>query len=436
MKVDRDLFMKQGFLILRNVVPRDQLVPLRWHFETALEAQKLLWAKEAGPDDPPGGTWENSAMPTLGLDLVVEPQTSSAMEFCLGDHTLGVCAQLMQAEPALRVMQMLCSPIVDYGCSNWHRDIDSISVAPFEGLSLDTRANGPGELQWNIPLYDDDVLWVVPGSHLRPETAEETRQLLQDPCVPLPGGQPVELKAGDAVVYTNILLHWGSKYTAKLRRTVHLSYRSFGGQLLPHYHLPHCSFDFDFAEHLAPAAQVAFARFRDLYAKERDGIGGLMRAILAGDEARFRASLEKLHPGQEGKMVALILLWQWVKPIAMLSRDDARSLPMEECARVAGVDPTAVWFYVDVARRFTESEGKQLQRRFAGLEAQLEADREAAYARIRAQFKGLEPIPGDPSSFDFRTRATRTLYSAMPADFGLDQFVSSWSDDSAHFYGR
>ena len=77
-----------------------------------------------------------------------------------------------------------------------------------------------------------------------------------------------------------------------------------------------------------------------------------------------------------------------------------------------------------------------MQRRFAGLEAQLEADREAAYARIRAQFKGLEPIPGDPSSFDFRTRATRTLYSAMPADFGLDQFVSSWSDDSAHFYGR
>ena len=72
MHVDRELFMEQGFLILRNVVPRDQLVQLRWHFETALEAQKLLWAKEAGPDDPPGGLWEKSGMPTLGLDLVVD----------------------------------------------------------------------------------------------------------------------------------------------------------------------------------------------------------------------------------------------------------------------------------------------------------------------------------------------------------------------------
>jgi len=63
MHVDRELFMGQGFLILRNVVPRDQLAQLRWHFETALEAQKLLWAKEAGPDDPPGGLSEKSGMP-------------------------------------------------------------------------------------------------------------------------------------------------------------------------------------------------------------------------------------------------------------------------------------------------------------------------------------------------------------------------------------
>ena len=89
--------MQQGFLILRNLIPRDQIPELRWHYETALEAQKLLWAKEAGPDDPPGGHWETSALPTLNLDTVLESQTAPAMEFCLGVTTLGVSEQLMQA---------------------------------------------------------------------------------------------------------------------------------------------------------------------------------------------------------------------------------------------------------------------------------------------------------------------------------------------------
>jgi hypothetical protein len=426
MHVDRELFMEQGFLILRNVVPRDQLAQLRWHFETALEAQKLLWAKEAGPDDPPGGLWEQSPMPTLSLDLVVEPQTAPGVEFCLAENTLGVCAQLMQAEPAPRAIQMMCSPIVDYGHTDWHRDIDSIAVAPFEGLAMDTQANGPGELQWNIALYDDDVFWVVPGSHLRPETEAETRQLLKDPRVPLPGAQQVALKAGDAVVYTNILLHWGSIYTAKLRRTVHFVYRAFGGQLFPHYHLPQFNFDFDFIEQLAPVPRAAFERFQDLYTQERKDIERLLRAILARDEATFRVALDVLHPGKKGKMVALVLLSKWAQYIATLSRADVRNLPMEERASAAGVDSFAVPFYAEVAHRFTESEGQALKLRFAGLEAQMAADREAAYARIREQFRGFEPIPGDPSSFDFRTRATRTLYSNMPTDYGLDEFIADW----------
>jgi hypothetical protein len=32
-------------------------------------------------------------------------------------------------------------------------------------------------MHWNVALYDDEVLWVVPGSHLRPNTDEENRQL-------------------------------------------------------------------------------------------------------------------------------------------------------------------------------------------------------------------------------------------------------------------
>lgn len=425
MHIDRDLFMEQGFLIIENIVSRDQLVQLRFHCETALQAQQLIWAKEAGPDAPPGGYWEEADHPTMSIDRVVDRQTAPAIEFCLNETLLSVCQELMQAEPVPRVMQMMCSPTVDHGYTDWHRDFDSEKVAPLEGLAMDTQANGPGELQWNITLYDDDVLWVVPGSHLRADTDEEKRQILQDPRVPLPGARQVKLKAGAGVVYTNIILHWGSIYKARLRRIVHYVYRSFGGQLFPHYQFP--AFQPDFFDKLAPSAAAAFEKYWRLFTEERDDIERLMRAILARDEPIFREVLAKLHPGRDGRMVALILLSKWVRHITTLSGVDARRLSVTEWADAAGVDRIEARTYAEVAHRFTAQEGQELGRRFKGLEEQLTTDREASWARLRERFKDLEPKPADFSSFEFRTRSTRHLYSEMPVNFGLDEFVASWN---------
>ena len=75
---------------------------------------------------------------------------------------------------------------------------------------MDMIRNAPGYVQWNIPLYDDDVFWVVPRNHRRPNTIEEHQHLLTQPQKPISGGIPVELKAVDGVVYSHIILHWGS----------------------------------------------------------------------------------------------------------------------------------------------------------------------------------------------------------------------------------
>tara|TARA_Y100000588_G_scaffold77561_1_gene80859 strand:- start:99 stop:266 length:168 start_codon:yes stop_codon:yes gene_type:complete len=48
-------------------------------------------------------------------------------------------------------------------------------------MQRDFLENGPDHLQWNITLYDDDVFWVVPGSHIPPNTAPEDRQLAAVP---------------------------------------------------------------------------------------------------------------------------------------------------------------------------------------------------------------------------------------------------------------
>lgn len=95
-----------------------------------------------------------------------------------------------------------------------------------------------------VPLYDDDTLWVCPGSHKRPanETEDvdmETKSQLslrfdgRDPSPthsgPIGNAVPVRLRAGDGVVYFQSILHWGSDYTNKkgTRRTLHFGYRSF-----------------------------------------------------------------------------------------------------------------------------------------------------------------------------------------------------------------
>ena len=52
-------------------------------------------------------------------------------------------------------------------------------------------------------------------------TEAENQQLLADPKVPLPGAVQTHLNAGDGVVYVLPILHWGSNYSRKMRRTIH-----------------------------------------------------------------------------------------------------------------------------------------------------------------------------------------------------------------------
>eukprot|EP01050_Picozoa_sp_SAG11_P024325 SAG11_NODE_5144_length_1651_cov_1.095361_3_plen_204_part_00 len=144
--------------------------------------------------------------------------------------------------------------------------------------------NRPGYLQWNIALYEDDVFWVLPGSHLvrallsrcrpshvrsrvllrgawcvwpcccsalavatflwqRPATDAEEADLAATAQLtsrhdgrppsktnsgPIGAAVPVHLRAGDGVVYLNCILHWGSDYSARVkRRTLHFGYRAF-----------------------------------------------------------------------------------------------------------------------------------------------------------------------------------------------------------------
>ena len=106
----------------------------------------------------------------------------------------------------------------------------------------------------------------------------------------LPGGIPVELNAGDGVVYINLNHHWGSNYSARATRTIHGGYRSVGGPLYP-YNPQSCNWDLDrdmsFSQYLSPAARKTFAGWAGLLAQERNLIEATLRTVLDRDAATF-----------------------------------------------------------------------------------------------------------------------------------------------------
>ena len=100
MRVDPQQLIDDGYIVLRQVVPPDQLEKLRTSFETLVEKQKMVWARERKPEEKPGGVWTTSAQPRVFFDEVVDPATANTVEFCLHENTLGVSQQLMRAPDA------------------------------------------------------------------------------------------------------------------------------------------------------------------------------------------------------------------------------------------------------------------------------------------------------------------------------------------------
>jgi len=92
----------------------------------------------------------------------------------------------------------------------WHRDDVRPDVTPEdEEQQLKEKSPEGKQLhaQYNIALFDDASLVVVPGSHRRIRTDEERNAAPFEPN--LPGQIVVEMKPGDAVFYNSNILHRG-----------------------------------------------------------------------------------------------------------------------------------------------------------------------------------------------------------------------------------
>lgn len=124
----------------------------------------------------------------------------------------------------------------------WHRDIIQIPQPEIQDW-LFSPERFHNSVQINLPLVDENSLWVVPGSHNRANTPQENEAFhgskhYAPVGVEMPGGIPVPLKAGQAVLYNNNLIHRG--YTEKMkipRRTLHMGYHSASYPPTWHFYL-------------------------------------------------------------------------------------------------------------------------------------------------------------------------------------------------------
>ena len=406
MNADRDRFLEEGYLILRQVIPPADLRRVRAASERLLEKQKAAWRRERAPGDPPGGEWEASSQPRVMVqDFAgsVDAGCIPGIEIWHHENIQGVSSELLGvADAAVTEMMIMCSPVRDHGTGGhrgWHRDLYPPFSAPVQAYAEDILENGPRYVQWNIPLYDDDVLWVMPGSHNRLNTAEENRLLAGDERVPFPGGVQTDLKAGDGVVYILPILHWGSRYDRTLRRTLH-------GGFSTHTQVH----DLSYAEHLSAPARERFERWNRRSERTKDLTEVALRAAIAGDGARYREVLDELHPGRgpRGEALTTVYLSKLAQRIHDLLRPDVRAVPQSRLSLALFEHPITLHWSGGFSRRFSLEEADALWERFRPIDEGLQSQEELA-------------PPG------YEDRPSRYYFNELPEDLDIAAEIDRWN---------
>ncbi|TQN74410.1 hypothetical protein CSHISOI_00966 [Colletotrichum shisoi] len=222
-----DRLNRDGFVVVPSILTKDQLTKLRdatqqatalaragkWPDVRTLPKQFPPWPT-ATPEAPPQGIWGVQSM--MHPDM---PNSDIFIQTYFSDAVIKPTKQLLQCSDNDLVMELfnlLVRPDQDFEL-RWHRDDIPATAAPEQELD---RLNKPAySAQWNLALYDDNSLIVVPGSHTRARTDVERNAGPYEREIP--NQLLVELKAGDIVFYNNNILHRGAYVAHKERMTLH-----------------------------------------------------------------------------------------------------------------------------------------------------------------------------------------------------------------------
>ncbi len=111
--------------------------------------------------------------------------------------------------------------------TNWHRDCQFTARWTGEDMNdlIVREGDPPREIHMHIPLASTSASQVVPGSHIRVDTPEESRIRTEDPhSEDMPNACQLPLEPGDAAFFHVNSLHRGTYEAGVLRRTIAVTF--------------------------------------------------------------------------------------------------------------------------------------------------------------------------------------------------------------------
>lgn len=235
-----DRLNRDGFVVIPSAISPDQLTHLctatqdvaalaragSWPNVRTLPKQFPPWPRNSPEVARDHGLWGVQGM--MHPDL---PHSATFVAMYFSDAVVGPTKELLQCDRdedlVMELFNLLVRPDRDFAL-RWHRDDIPATATAEEELA---RLHQPAySAQWNLALYDDASLIVVPGSHARARTDAERAA---DPWEEnMPGQRVVSLRAGDVVFYNNNILHRGAYDATVERMTLHGSAGHVAGSTL------------------------------------------------------------------------------------------------------------------------------------------------------------------------------------------------------------
>ena len=215
-----DALKRDGYVVVPNILDKHMLLGLKGACKYTMDgARQGKWpsVRTVPKQYPP---WQPFKVGDniWGVQHLLHPNMVARDTFAecyFGDPVLDVVKELVDVKSddslVMELFNLLVSPAgnEDFELC-WHRDDIRPDVTPEEEeRQLKEKSPEARQLhaQYNIALYDDASLIVIPGSHKRVRTQTERDAGLHDS---LPDQLIVELKPGDAVFYDSNILHRGA----------------------------------------------------------------------------------------------------------------------------------------------------------------------------------------------------------------------------------
>ncbi|KAK0382741.1 hypothetical protein NLU13_9837 [Sarocladium strictum] len=218
-KLDRD-----GFVKIRASLRSAYIIRLQAITEAVEQrARQGQWphVRTIGKQFPPWDPADAVDRGVWGVQHLLKPTCPFSEEYAdlyFSEGLLRHARALMSCtddDLVMELFNMLIRPERDFEL-RWHRDDIPPEATAEEELE---RLNQPSwHVQYNLSLYHDTSLIVVPGSHKRARTAVERAA---GPYDELPDQVRVQMDVGDIVFYNNNILHRGAYDSTKERTTLH-----------------------------------------------------------------------------------------------------------------------------------------------------------------------------------------------------------------------